>query len=329
MGLPHSLHLTSPQSHPLLTSAPAWTSEVPLSRSALIAERRRGDSDQLGDLNKSLHEKSQLSERLRCRFVLKIKNTFQCPPIQISFLGMSAQEEQNKISQELMPTPPISEVDHLSTRMTRRRYHSFSPEALNPRNMGAERNGRMQQCQSTKQFMARLYLLWIQPYQPQGLRDCSPRRLCMKKTSLMKAGREMCLCLSGWCHPCMQNCRAQLDCRGEKKRGAQVRRYIYCLQDETARKDKAGIQSSQCCFSLLPLIKAKLLSQSSALLVISSKHTSGSTRAGHGWVLLCHSLSLLWVAPWLHCASVSSLPWLWGGGGWTSGTGKRFQLDSH
>lgn len=64
--------------------------------------------------------------------------------------------------------------------MIRRRYHSFSPEALNPKDMGAERNGRMQQCQSTKQFMARLYLPWRQPYQPQGLQDCCPRRLYEK-----------------------------------------------------------------------------------------------------------------------------------------------------
>lgn len=63
-----------------------------------------------------------------------------------------------------------------------------------------------------------------------------------------KAGREMCLCLSGWCHSCMQNCRA-LDCRRED-REAQDRGHVYCLQDEAARKDKAGMQSttaSHCC----------------------------------------------------------------------------------
>lgn len=54
----------------------------------------------------------------------------------------------------------------------------------------------------------------------------------------------MYLYLSGWCHPCMQNCRAQLDCRREKEREAQDRTHVYCLQDEAARKDKAGIQSS-------------------------------------------------------------------------------------
>lgn len=47
--------------------------------------------------------------------------------------------------------------------------HPISSEAANPKDMGAGRNGRTQQRQSTKQFMARLYLPWIQTYQPQGL----------------------------------------------------------------------------------------------------------------------------------------------------------------
>ena len=66
----------------------------------------------------------------------------------------------------------------------------------------------------------------------------------MKKISPTKAAREVCLCLSGWCHPRTQTCRAQLDCRREKEREAQDRTRVYCLQDETARKGKAGIQSS-------------------------------------------------------------------------------------
>lgn len=60
----------------------------------------------------------------------------------------------------------------------------------------------------------------------------------------------MCLCLSGWCHPCMQRCKAQLECRGEEEGEAHDRTHVHCLQDEAARKDKAGTQStaaSQCC----------------------------------------------------------------------------------
>lgn len=52
----------------------------------------------------------------------------------------------------------------------------------------------------------------------------------------------------------MQNCRAELDCRREKEREAQNREHVYCLQDETARKDKAGMQSS--IFSALLLTAA-------------------------------------------------------------------------
>lgn len=95
--------------------------------------------------------------------------------------------------------------------------HPISPEALNPKDMGAEKNGKTQQCQNTKQFMTMLHLPWIQPYQPQGLWDYCPGRLCMKKTSLTKAGREMCLCLSGWCvHACKT---AEHSWTAEERRG--------------------------------------------------------------------------------------------------------------
>lgn len=51
----------------------------------------------------------------------------------------------------------------------------------------------------------------------------------------------------------MQNCRAQLECIREEERNAEDLSGFHCLQDETTRKDKAGIQSSQYCLSLLQL----------------------------------------------------------------------------
>lgn len=111
----------------------------------------------------------------------------------------------------------------------------------------------------------------------------------MKKTSPTKAGRETCLCLSGWCHPCMQTCRAQLDCRREE-REAQDRMHVYCLQDETARRDKAGIQSSTasyCCHhksqKSCPRAQRRWFPHHGA-------HQAGQEQA-HGWVPLCHSPS--------------------------------------
>lgn len=74
---------------------------------ALIAEMGRGDNDPLSNLNKLSYEKSQRSERgvaLEMQICFKNKNTFQCSSIQVHFLDISAQEEENKIIQELMPT---------------------------------------------------------------------------------------------------------------------------------------------------------------------------------------------------------------------------------
>lgn len=69
-----------------------------------------------------------------------------------------------------------------------------------------------------------------------------------KKALPRRAEREMCLC--GWCPPCMQSCKVQLDCRGEEEGEAHDRTHVHCLQDEATRRDKAGTQSStasQCC----------------------------------------------------------------------------------
>lgn len=156
-----------------------------------------------------------------------------------------------------------------------------------------------------------MYLPQTHHCQPQGLRACCPGRLYMKNTSPKKAGREMYLYLSGWCHPCMQNCRTQLDCRREKEREAQDRTHVYFLQDETARKDKAGIQSS--------IHRCRFKSQKSQ--PRAQQHWfphHGTHQAGPRSSRMAKShcatqpppRSLPWVASWLHCASTSSLPWL-------------------
>lgn len=49
------------------------------------------------------HGSANARVTLEMQVCFKNKNTFQSPPIQISFLGISAQEGQNKLTQELMP----------------------------------------------------------------------------------------------------------------------------------------------------------------------------------------------------------------------------------
>lgn len=125
----------------------------------------------------------------------------------------------------------------------------------------------------------------------------------------------MYLCVRRWCHPCMQNCRAQLDCRREKVREAQDKTHVYCLQDETAKKDKAGIQSCPA------TIKAKnpgpeLSIPGSPFLAHIGRdrrrRMSGSPCPAHP-----APQSLPWVASCVRCAPARSLPWCPGGGGWT------------
>lgn len=123
-----------------------------------------------------------------------------------------------------------------------------------------------------------------------------------------------------WCHPCMQNCRAQMDCRREEEREAQDRTHVCCLQDETAKKAKAGIPSHT-------TIKAKNPGPELS--------TPGSPFLAHiGWDRRrCMSRSpcpahlapqsLPWVASWLRCAPASFLSRCPGGEGWNPSAPKR------
>lgn len=114
----------------------------------------------------------------------------------------------------------------------------------------------------------------------------------MKKTSPTKAGRETC----AWCHPCTQTCKAQLDCRREKEREAQNKMHVYCLQDETARKDKAGIQSSTASHRCHYKRQKSWPRAQHHWFPHRGTHQAGQEQA-HGWVPLCHSPSTMVPAP--------------------------------
>lgn len=98
--------------------------------------------------------------------------------------------------------------------------------------------------------------------QPRGLSACCSGSLYTKKDIIMKAGKEMLLCWRGWCHPCKQNCRAQLDCRRDE-REAQDKTCLLLTgwehQEEQGWHTEWGL-------SLLPPRKPKTLAKGSALM---------------------------------------------------------------